>query len=80
MLDRRNRIHLSLAQQIRTAFNEATFDTEIDIDTRLRESPIFGQPINLYAPSSRATQQYRELAEELGQFIHEFNKGYPPTS
>jgi chromosome partitioning protein len=73
MLDRRNRIHISLAQQIRTAFNEATFRTEIEIDTRLRESPIFGQPINLYAPSSRATQQYRELSEELGQFINEFH-------
>jgi chromosome partitioning protein len=80
MVDRRNRIHISLAQQIRTAFNEATFDTEIEIDTRLRESPIFGQPINLYAPSSRATQQYRQLSEELGQFIHEFNQGYSPTS
>ncbi len=80
MLDRRNRIHLSLAEQIRTAFNEATFKTEIEIDTRLRESPIFGQPINLYAPSSRATQQYRELAEELGQFIYEFNRGNPETS
>lgn len=73
MLDKRNRIHLSLARQIRIAFNEATFHTEIEIDTRLRESPIFGQPINLYAPSSRATQQYRELSTELGQFIHEFN-------
>ena len=80
MLDRRNRIHISLAQQIRTAFNEATFDTEIEIDTRLRESPIFGQPINLYAPSSRATNQYRQLSEELGQFIDEFNRGYSPTA
>jgi chromosome partitioning protein len=80
MLDRRNRIHLSLAEQIRTAFSEATFNTEIDIDTRLRESPIFGKPINQYAPSSRATEQYRQLSEELGSFIHEFNRGYSPTS
>jgi chromosome partitioning protein len=80
MLDRRNRIHNSLAQQIRTAFNQATFDIEIEIDTRLRESPIFGQPINLYAPSSRAASQYRQLSEELGQFIHEFNRGYSPTA
>lgn len=80
MLDRRNRIHISLAQQIRTAFQEATFKTEIDIDTRLRESPVFGKPINLYAPSSRATAQYRQLSEELGQFIHEFNRGYSPTA
>ncbi|MEJ2010738.1 MAG: ParA family protein [Anaerolineales bacterium] len=71
MLDRRNRIHSDLAVQIRTAFNQATFKTEIETDTRLRESPVFGQPINQYAPSSRASTQYRELAQELGKTFHE---------
>ena len=71
MLDRRNRIHGDLAGQIRTAFNQATFSTEIEIDTRLRESPVFGKPINQYAPSSRASHQYRELAQELGKTFHE---------
>jgi chromosome partitioning protein len=71
MLDRRNRIHSDLAGQIRTAFNQATFDTEIETDTRLRESPVFGKPINQYAPSSRAATQYRELAQELGKTFHE---------
>jgi len=72
MLDRRNRIHTDLAGQIRTAFNQATFATEIETDTRLRESPVFGKPINQYAPSSRAALQYRELAQELGKTFHEF--------
>lgn len=80
MLDRRNRIHRSLSQQIRTAFSQATFDIEIETDTRLRESPVFGKPINQYAPSSRATIQYRELAEELGKTIHEFRRGYSPQA
>ncbi len=80
MLDRRNRIHRSLAQQIRTAFSQATFDIEIETDTRLRESPVFGKPINQYAPNSRATTQYRELAEELGRTIHEFRRGYSPQA
>jgi chromosome partitioning protein len=71
MLDRRNRIHGDLAAQIRTAFNQATFLTEIETDTRLRESPVFGKPINMYAPSSRASTQYRELAQELGKTFHE---------
>jgi chromosome partitioning protein len=74
MLDKRNRIHRSLAEQIRTAFNEAIFDVEIEIDTKLRESAIMGQPINQYAPESRAAKQYRELAEETGQFSNELKR------
>ena len=76
MLDRRNRIHRSLSQQIRTAFSQATFEIEIETDTRLRESPVFGKPINQYAPSSRAATQYRELADEVGKTIYEFRRGH----
>jgi len=68
MYDRRNRIHRGLNEQIRTAFQNAVFDTIIDIDTRLRESPVFGLPITEYAPDSRAATQYKQLAEELRQY------------
>lgn len=80
MLDKRNRIHRSLAKQIRTAFNEAIFDVEIEIDTKLRESAIMGQPINQYAPESRAAKQYHELAEETGHYSNELNRRYATTS
>ena len=73
MLDRRNRIHRSLAKQIRTAFSQAVFDVEIETDTRLRESPLFGQPIQQYAPSSRASKQYQDLATELRKFANELD-------
>ena len=79
MLDKRNRIHRSLAEQIRTAFNEAIFDTEIEIDTKLRESAIMGQPINQYAPESRATLQYRELAKETRHITNELEQRYTTT-
>ncbi len=79
MLDKRNRIHRSLAEQIRTAFNEAIYDVEIEIDTRLRESAILGQPINQYAPESRASKQYRELAEETGHYSNELNRRFTTT-
>jgi chromosome partitioning protein len=71
MIDRRNRIHRSLELQVRQAFNTAVFQTAIEIDTRLRESPVFGQPITVYAPSSRGAQQYRALAEEMRQYVQE---------
>ena len=79
MVDKRNRIHRSLAEQIRTAFNEAIYDIEIEIDTRLRESAILGQPINQYSPESRATIQYRALAEETGHYSNELNRRYTTT-
>jgi chromosome partitioning protein len=71
LYDRRNRIHRSLEEQIRSAFGEAVFETMIEIDTRFRESPIFGQPITEYAPRSRGAAQYRQLAEELGHHAKE---------
>jgi chromosome partitioning protein len=71
MLDKRNRIHRGLEDQIRAAFGTAVFETTIDIDTRLREGPVFGQPITTYAPSSRGAQQYRQLAQELRSYVQE---------
>lgn len=71
MLDRRNRIHRTLFDQVQRTFGSAVFDTVIEIDTRLRESPIFAQPITTYAPSSRGAKQYRDLAEELRTYAQE---------
>jgi chromosome partitioning protein len=71
MVDRRNRIHRSLYEQVRAAFGKAVFDSIIEVDTRLRESPIFAQPITVYAPSSRGAEQYRLLAKELESYAQE---------
>lgn len=65
LYDRRNRICRVIRDQIQTKFNSALFDTIIEVDTKLRESPTVGLPINLYAPTTRGAQQYRALAEEL---------------
>ena len=72
MLDRRNRVHKDLAQHIRTAFGQALFEATIEVDTRLRESAVIGQPITTYAPQSRSAGQYRELALELRQYTNGF--------
>jgi chromosome partitioning protein len=45
--------------------NSVLFKTIIEVDTKLKESPVFGQPITLYAPNTRGTAQYRALAQEL---------------
>jgi len=71
MFDRRNRIHHTIHEQLKSAFTEALFETVIEIDTKLRESPVVGQPITHYAPNSRAAQQYRALAQELLRYAQQ---------
>lgn len=72
MVDLRNRMHRTLLDQIQKAFGSAVFKTIIQTDTKLRESPLFGQPISVYSPRSRGAQQYRQLAQEIRQYVHEF--------
>jgi cellulose biosynthesis protein BcsQ len=45
----------------------------IEIDTKLRESPILGLSISQYKPNSRGALQYRSLAEELMQYVQQTN-------
>ena len=65
MYDRRNKIYRVILEQMRRGLSKVLFNTIIEVDTKLRESPVFGQPITLYAPKTRGAQQYRALAKEL---------------
>jgi chromosome partitioning protein len=68
LFDRRNRVHHTLYAQLKSAFGSTLCDSIIEIDTKLRESQVFGQPITLFAPKSRAALQYQALAEELMRY------------
>lgn len=65
MYDRRNKICRLILDQMRRGLSQVLFETVIGIDTKLKESPAYGQPITLYAPKTRGAQQYRALAEEV---------------
>jgi len=65
MYDRRNKIYRIILNQLQRGLSKALFETIIEVDTKLRESPVFGQPITLYAPKTRGARQYRALAQEL---------------
>ncbi len=71
MLDLRNRTHRNMQEQLQQTFGEGLFSTIIQVDTKLRESAIAGVPITRYRPGSRASQQYRELAQELIEYVKE---------
>lgn len=65
MFDRRNSICVKILERMRARFPHVLLDTVIEVDTRLRESPIVSKPISLYKPDTRSARQYRALAEEL---------------
>ena len=71
LLDRRNRTHRNIFEQLQSTFGQGVFTTVIEIDTKLRESPIAGLPITQYKPKSRGSQQYRVLAQELIEYAKE---------
>jgi chromosome partitioning protein len=63
--DQRNKISRLILEELQSALSVMLFQTIIQIDTKLRESPAYGKPIVHYAPGSRGAQQYRGLAEEI---------------
>jgi chromosome partitioning protein len=65
MYDQRNKISRMILEQMQNGTSEVLLKTVIQIDTKLRESPAFGEPITSYASKSRAAEQYRALAQEL---------------
>ena len=65
MCDRRNRSHKEFSEQLRLTFGKGVLETVINIDTKLRESPVAGLPIIYYAPKSRSAGEYRALAQEI---------------
>jgi chromosome partitioning protein len=65
MFDRRNKICRVTLTQMQRKLDNIIFETIIEVDTKLRESPAFAQPITLYAPKTRGAEQYRALAKEL---------------
>jgi len=71
LLDRRNRTHRNIFEQLQATFGQGVFTTVIEVDTKLRESPIAGVPITHYKPTSRGSQQYRVLAQELIEYAKE---------
>lgn len=75
MFDKRNRTHRTLLDQLHATFGkDGMLSTIIDMDTKLRESPIIGIPIMYYVSNSRSAEQYRALAKELTQDVEKFKE------
>jgi chromosome partitioning protein len=71
MMDRRNRIHRTMYEQLLATFGEGLLKTIIEVDTKLRESTVAGLPITHYYPKSRSAGQYSALAQELVENVEQ---------
>jgi chromosome partitioning protein len=65
MYDGRARLSQQVAAEVRTHFAGKVFATMIPRSVRLSEAPSYGEPVNLYAPSSPGAVAYAALADEL---------------
>lgn len=65
MDDRRNRLSVQVAEEVRSHFPDLIASVTIPRAVRLAEAPSHGQPIAIYDPGSRAAHAYAELAQEL---------------
>jgi len=65
MYDGRNNLSQQVAQEIRTHFPSAVFDTVIARNVRLSEAPSYGKPVLLYDFRSSGAQNYLALAKEF---------------
>ena len=65
MHDERTRLAQDVERELRDHFPEMVFETVIPRSVRLAEAPSYGLPVTEHAPSSRGSEAYRALAEEL---------------
>lgn len=65
MTQARTRLSEQVAEEVRRFFPNLVFASEIPRSVRLAEAPSYGQPIIVYAPGSKATEAYMELAKEF---------------
>jgi chromosome partitioning protein len=65
MYDPHDRISGIIMERMQLHLSHLLFETIIEVDAKLRESPACGQPITLYAPEAQGARQYRALAMEL---------------
>ena len=65
MHDERTRLAQDVERELREHFPEMVFETVIPRSVRIAEAPSYGLPVTSHAPSSRGSDAYRALAEEL---------------
>lgn len=80
LVDQRIKSHNTVCSKFREKFGSAIYDTEIHIDTRLRDASSAGLPISQFLAQTRSALEYQALLEEItAQFI-ELDSAIPKQS
>jgi chromosome partitioning protein len=65
MFDSRTNLAREVAEEVKTQFKKALFETIIPRNIRLSEAPSFGKPIYYYDAASAGAKAFGDLAEEV---------------
>jgi chromosome partitioning protein len=65
MFDGRTLHTREVLERVRDAFGDVVYETTVNKTIRFAEAPVAGEPILTYAPRSRGSDAYRELAREV---------------
>jgi chromosome partitioning protein len=65
MYDARTRLAEQVAGEVRSHFGDVVLQAVVPRSVRLSEAPSYGQPIELYDPSSSGAVAYREVTREI---------------
>jgi chromosome partitioning protein len=65
LYDERLRSHRDGVAQLREGYGDRVFKTPVRMDARVREAPSHKESVVTYAPTSRASQDYKAVAKEL---------------
>ncbi len=76
MVDKRNRLSESVAQDVRQHFGEQVYEAMIPRSVRIAEAPSHGKPVLLYDVKSTGARAYGELASE---FLKRENRRKPAS-
>jgi chromosome partitioning protein len=71
MFDQRGHLHSRVLAHMQQRFSDSILQTIIGVDGKLRESQLVGKPITVHAPHGRGTQQYRQLTQEILQYVQQ---------
>jgi chromosome partitioning protein len=65
MFDPRTNLSHQVAEEVKKYFGKKVFESVIPRNVRLSEAPRHGQPISIYAPTSKGAEAYMKLALEV---------------
>ena len=65
MYDSRTTLSKQVVKEVKKHFGRLVFKTEIPRNVKLSEAPSHGEPVTIYAPSSKGAKAYQKLAKEV---------------